>query len=178
MLIDFPLKNFSDILEYLSWWSKQNKTWQTIPLTVILEILRWRNMILFENFREHTIQVVDRIIEWYQLSMENRKNTTSTISKNPSPRDIYPATFFIGAAQRDVCGCGFWVRISKEQEFWVHWGFGRGTNMKDEIIAVWGLLFFTSYLDIPIIHIFGTQWLSLNTYWVKTRSDKSTCRDG
>ena len=45
--------------------------------------------------------------------------------------------------------------ITNEQEFWVHLGASRGTNMKVEVMALWGLLWFSSFLNFPTIHIYG-----------------------
>lgn len=98
---------------------------------------------------------MDRIIGWYYFTMENYRGLMRTICRKPGPGNVYLTSFFDGATQRGICGCGFWIRISKEQEYWVHWGVGRGTNMKAETIALWGLLYFATYLGIPSIHIFG-----------------------
>lgn len=40
--------------------------------------------------------------------------------------------------------------------------WGNGTNMKAETIALWGLLWFTSFLDIPSLQIFGDSQALIN----------------
>lgn len=46
-------------------------------------------------------------------------------------------------------------------------GAGCGTNMKAEAMALWGLLWFTSFLSIPTIHIYmGTHTPSLIMFGV------------
>lgn len=63
--------------------------------------------------------------------------------------------FFDGAAQQHICGCGFWLAISKELIFRAFYQGGRSTNIKAEVMALWGLLWFTTFLDVPLIHING-----------------------
>lgn len=75
--------------------------------------------------------------------------------KPPGSRIFYPASFFNGASQGNRCECGFSIAFSPEQAYWVHWGAGSGTNTGEEAMALWGLLWFTKYLNIPKIHIFG-----------------------
>jgi len=37
----------------------------------------------------------------------------------------------------------------------IHWNVGSYTNTRVEAMALWGLLWFTYFLNIPDIHIFG-----------------------
>jgi len=67
----------------------------------------------------------------------------------------YLIGFFDGAAQRNTCGCGFWISISNKLAYKTHWYGGSGTNTKAEAMALWGLLCFTNFLGIPAIHIYG-----------------------
>ena len=63
--------------------------------------------------------------------------------------------FFDGVAQRNTCGCEFWIAISNELEYRIHWNAGSGTNTKAEAMALWGLLWFTNFFNIHDIHIYG-----------------------
>ena len=67
----------------------------------------------------------------------------------------YPVGFFDGATQGGRCGSGFCLKLSEEQEFWIHWYGGEGTSMKAKVVAIWGLLWFIKFLDILQVQIFG-----------------------
>lgn len=49
----------------------------------------------------------------------------------------------------------------KTQMVWGN-GPGNGTNMKAETIALWDLLWFASFLDIPSLQIFGDSQALIN----------------
>jgi len=85
------------------------------------------------------------------LDIRNRKEN----HKPPDPHLEYPSNFFNGAAQRNTWGCGIWIALSKELEYKVHWNEGSGTNTRAEAMSLWGLIWFTHFLNIPDIHIFG-----------------------
>lgn len=44
----------------------------------------------------------------------------------------------------------------------IHWNGGSGTNTRAEEMALWGLLWFTNFLNIPDIHIYGDSKIIIN----------------
>lgn len=65
----------------------------------------------------------------------------------------YPMGFFDGAAQGNKYACGFWIAISAYLIYRMHWKGDGGTNTEAEAIALWGLLWFNSFLGNPKLHI-------------------------
>jgi len=74
--------------------------------------LRWHNKIIFEDFREHSFKVVDHIIGWYHTTKIHKKDTSNKQKKVWETSETFMASYFHGAAQRNLCGCGFWLRMS------------------------------------------------------------------
>lgn len=68
---------------------------------------------------------------------------------------VYPSGYFDGASQDHKCGCRFIIYIHPELSYHVHWGAGFGINTKAEVMALWGLLWSTKFLDIQNIHVLG-----------------------
>lgn len=78
---------------------------------------------------------------------------------NPKIKDdthfIYPMGFFDGDAQGNTCACGFLIVINADLTYRMLWNCGVGSNTKAEAVALWGLLWFNSFLGNPILHIYG-----------------------
>jgi len=45
--------------------------------------------------------------------------------------------------------------MSKDLSYKIPWNASMGSNNKAEALAVWGILWLTSFLNIPDIHIYG-----------------------
>lgn len=67
---------------------------------------------------------------------------------------LYPMGFIDGALQRSSRASGLWIAISAELSYRIFWNGGCGTNNKVEAIALWGLLWFSNFLNIPYLHIY------------------------
>lgn len=106
--------------------------------------------------------VVSHILGWFSSSLSTPIRPIRPSIAKIGLGILYLASFFDGAAQGGRCRCVFWIVTSLEQEYWVHWGAGRGTNMKAEAMALWGLLWFVSFLCIPSIHIYGDSQSIIN----------------
>lgn len=52
------------------------------------------------------------------------------------PQTFLHVGFFYDAAQRGVCGCGVWLRISENSHYKLHWHGGMGTNSWVETVAI------------------------------------------
>lgn len=61
----------------------------------------------------------------------------------------------MGSAQNPNCGCGAWLRISPTCHYKLYWYGGSGTNTRAEVIALWGLMWFTNHLRYDRIFIYG-----------------------
>ena len=91
-----------------------------------------------------------------QVCIKHKEKAIKDMSKRLLPFQYqYPVGYFDGAAQETICGCGVWLRISPECNYKLHWNGGVETNMKSEIMALWGLMWWASLLDADYIWIMG-----------------------
>jgi len=81
-----------------------------------------------ENSIEEFSMVFERTIT--NISIHTTQATCSNIiqHKQIGLQMEYPMGFFDGAAQRNTCGCGFWIAISTDMSYMAHWnGVGAPT---------------------------------------------------
>ena len=57
--------------------------------------------------------------------------------------------------QGGICGAGMVIEIQLDFVYRLHMGIGRGTNTKDALLALWGLLWFSYEKDIHSLTISG-----------------------
>jgi len=74
---------------------------------------------------------------------------------SPQALTSFPRVFFDGVEQLGLCGCGVYIIVNESSQFFIHWNGERGSNNKVEAMALAGLLFFCSFLNILSVSIFG-----------------------
>jgi len=57
-------------------------------------------------------------------------------------------TLFDGAVDGGFCGIGLFLKISKDYYFKAHFAGGEGSNIKAELLGLWGLLFLVASLSL------------------------------
>lgn len=67
----------------------------------------------------------------------------------------YPAGYFDGASQLSRCGCGAWLMLSPNCHYKIFWHGGYGTDMRAEVLACWGLMWFASQLCVENLCVYG-----------------------
>jgi len=68
--------------------------------------------------------------------------------------------FFDGAEQDGNCGTGMILRIYDSHSFKLRMGVGSGTNTFSELLALWGILWFTIYIYIFSSFLFLANQMS------------------
>ena len=63
--------------------------------------------------------------------------------------------YFDGASKDGFCGVGMFLLLGNSSSFKLHMDVGRGSNTKDELLALWGLLFFSKQRMITYLQILG-----------------------
>jgi ribonuclease HI len=74
-----------------------------------------------------------------------------------------PIGFFDGAAANGSCGVGIVLKLSSSHFFKIHLAIGIGTNIKAELIGLWGLLHFTLRLHIYDLMVVGDSKVILDS---------------
>ena len=65
--------------------------------------------------------------------------------------------YFDGASNHDICGCGIVLFLSKEHFLQIRLGGSLGSNTKDELLSLYGLLLIASHLGVSEISILVIQ---------------------
>jgi len=52
-----------------------------------------------------------------------------------------PIVFSDGATINDICGAGIFIKMNDHHVYKAYFTGGKGNNMKDELLGLWGLLF-------------------------------------
>ena len=121
-----------------------------------------KNKWIFEEDYNNPDNVCQKIIKlWGKFKIKQMSPTDS--SKRLRPFEIhYPTGFFDEASQQSRCGCGAWLMISPTCHYKIHWYRGRGSNMRAEILALWGLMWFASQLYLEKLWVFGDSQVLLD----------------
>lgn len=137
------------------------------------EIWKWQNNIIYNNHRELGTYVLMKILNKIEAALQSVSIQKPSRS-HTNPKIDYPTGYFDGETQDRNCGCGFILYIHPELLYHVHWGVGLGTNTKAEVMALWGLLWFTHFLDIQTIHVFGDSKVVIDYVGEKATIHKSS----
>lgn len=115
----------------------------------------YRNAIIFEGHRQ-LLEVVRRkvlkSIEEFAIDPGEVK-VKSLI--NPSFFGNYDVGFFDGVATKEQSGMGIVVKVSPSHFFKAHMVVGTGTNIREKLLALWGLLFLSQCIGLQSLFVFG-----------------------
>ena len=59
-----------------------------------------------------------------------------------------PIGFFDGASVNDICGASIFIKMNDHHVYKAYFTGGKGNNMKDELLGLWGLLFLAQKLSL------------------------------
>ena len=82
-----------------------------------------------------------------------------------SPQIHFPCGFFDGAVAGNNGGVGFVLLLSDSHTLVFSLGYGRCTNTRAKLLALWALLAVSKHLGIPLLTIFGYSLVIIN--WAK-----------
>ena len=69
--------------------------------------------------------------------------------------DNNPIGFFDGAAERGICGVGIVLNFNTQHFFKAHYFAGVGTNTKEKLLGLWGLLSIANGCHIEDLMVVG-----------------------
>jgi hypothetical protein len=147
----------------LQWFTQYTKM-RHIPFLVIWGIWKYINKILFENWWRQDSRIVTKIL----LTIKEHKGS-GEVDKfnyilNPVFFDENPIRLFDGATVDNNCGINIFLKINSDHFYRAHFAGGKGNNMKDEILGLWGLLHFAYRLSISKMMVVGDSKVAID--WI------------
>jgi len=79
-----------------------------------------------------------------------------------APNLSFLVGYFDSVEHGGRCGCSAWIHIDYNQHYTIHWSRGTRTNTGVEAVALWGLMWFVSFLNIPKLQIYGDSLAIIN----------------
>jgi ribonuclease HI len=168
--LKFPEAWYCSSLEdnLVLWFTKYPKM-RHIPFLVIWGLWKYRNKILFENMLRQDSRIVTNILLSISELNEACEVDNMEVMFNPIYFDDSPIGFFDGASVDGVCGIGFFLKINPDHLFRGHFAGGKGNNMKEEIMGLWGLLHFATGLSINKMMVVGDSKVAID--WINDKSN-------
>lgn len=122
-------------------------------------------------FYQKGIGVQAKIIKITAYFLEKWLVSINCPRRNISLKDVwhnYLDEFFDGVASSRVCGSGMLICRNPDDLYKFKWCSGVGTNTKAELLAFWGILYYSRWLDINKMDIFGDSKSTI--YWVNKKT--------
>lgn len=138
-----------------------------IFLITIWNIWKWHNQIIFESKREPYSYVIESILCLYgalnrSLDRHQRPKVVKGMYHQTNAVYGFPRAYFDGAAQNNICACGVYIITQEDQAIELYWNGSPGTNSKAEIMALAGLIYFSDFLGIQNLHIYGDSKVTID----------------
>jgi hypothetical protein len=110
---------------------------------------------MFEDLPQNDAMTSSRIVlAIKEMSGENKDDCLDFIM-NPVYFDNRPIGFFDGAVAGGVCGVGIVLKLSSHHFFRAQLVVGVGSNIKAELLGLWGLLSFAKRCHIVDLMVAG-----------------------
>jgi ribonuclease HI len=150
-------------------WFTQYPRMRYISFLVIWGVWKYRNKILFENWKREDSRTISKILLDIKEYKEAREVDKVDIILDPIFFDENPIGFFDGTVVNDNCGVGIFIKLSYDHGYKTHFAGGKGNNMKAEFLGLWGLLFFAQRLSISKLMVVGDSKVTID--WINDRSN-------
>ena len=109
------------------------------------------------------------VTEWWNL-LHLSRDTATQKNKVIGPIEIlcFPHGYFDGATANSLGGARFSLYLNHDHFFFYIIGSGPSTNTRDELLALWALLFTATSTGIPNLHVRGDSYVIIN--WMNSKS--------
>lgn len=162
----------SSISDAFFWWSQQKVIWRPLFIICLWSIWKARNNSIFNIIICSPVDIFSKVVLSYEsLPSKAPKVKGDVLPSGPQDIPSFPCAFFDGAERRGICGCRVFILINDSCHFSIHWNGGKGSNSKAEAMALAGLLYFWSFLDIRHVSIFGDS--KVMVYFVHKKNNIS-----
>lgn len=126
-----------------------------IGMITMWEVWRNRNILIFRGICPRVDMVVARICASVPFSETQTCHVSVYKLFSLDTHSSFPYGFFYGATETGVCGAGMVIFLSPDHYFHLNMRARSGSNTRAELVALWGLLYFTMDMGIVLTHIFG-----------------------
>jgi len=151
----------------LNSWYKQKREFSFLPIFYIWNLLLCRNASVFDGEKSNVDLVCHRMME---LIASFRRHCNKKKIKVIGPIEIhcFPHGYFNGAIANSLGGAIFSLYLNHDHFFFCIIGSGPSTNTRDELLALWALLFIATSMGIPNLHVWGDSYVIINLDEIKS----------
>jgi ribonuclease HI len=153
-------------------WIKQKDNVKELPCYLCWEIWKHRNLVNFEDCFPNRVRVCNNILQ-YLGDTKNLGDKKFSIDAKDRRIDRPPILdwdltvgFFYGASQErgSKCGVGAMIKCPLIGTFRLKMNYGRGTNTKGELLALWCILYFACIKKINRIQLVGDSKITIDWF--------------
>jgi len=148
----------------LKLWMMADPKHGSAPFFILWGIWLFRNNIFFKNFRQNAEEISKKII----LAMAAYKVDPGEKSFKGMINPMYfgnsPLGFFDGAANEKQSAIGVLIKISSTHHFKAFMAVGSGSNNRDGLIALRGLVFLCQKLEITEVYVVGDSKIIIDWF--------------
>ena len=100
-------------------------------------------MCIFHEITVDSNRVGINALRWLNAYGSPHRTESSRVIKYPWVKKNGLIGLFNGEKHNDICGTGMVIRIRHNISYRLRMGACSGTHTKDELVALWGLLYFS-----------------------------------
>ena len=120
---------------------KPSESFQFLSFRIFGRYVTWFYLIM--SF-QMLIYATQKIISLYKEFHGVRKSKSQKLVYKPVFTPFSAVGFFDGSSKEGRCGCGMVLKLNYQYCFNLWMGGEVGSNTKDELLGLWGVLFFAS----------------------------------
>ena len=130
--------------------------WKVLPCYVCCEVWKQRSRVLFDG-EDFFWMIAPKEFSYFGEMYKERVNKGMWIINPPTFNLSFPICYFDGETQEhgNKCGARATLKVVDSRVYKLKMGYGRGTNTRGELMALWCLLYFVNWNLLSHIQIVG-----------------------
>jgi hypothetical protein len=138
-------------------WLKKRENWKELPGYLCWEVWKHRNLVIFEGRPLNRDKVCNSILQDLGETKVSNFTKVDRIDMPPILDWDLAVGFFDGASQErgEKCGAGAVLKCPEKGTYKIMMNCGRETNTRGELLTLWCLLYFASYIKVTQLQLVG-----------------------